>query len=119
MSDLKSRLIASAKAWADAHGCGLSRLGKRVAGDANFFVRLEAEEATCNLATLEKFARFLAEAENWPDGAVPAAVSAFVHVTGVRPPLAPPSPGNAPAASPAAPIRDVANRVGASRVDAA
>lgn len=61
----------------------MSRLGKRVAGDANFFVRLEAPEATLQVATLERFATFLGDAGNWPGGTVPAEVCAFVHIVGV------------------------------------
>jgi hypothetical protein len=83
MSDLKSRLIQSAGEWAAAHDCGLSRIGKRVAGDANFFARLGAPDATCNLATLERFARYLGDGSNWPDGAVPEGVRGFVHVFGI------------------------------------
>jgi len=83
--DLKSRLIAAAQFWAGAHDpeAPLSRLGKRVAGDANFFARIEAPDATLQVATLERFARFLGDAGNWPDGAVPDEVCDFVHVTGV------------------------------------
>jgi hypothetical protein len=84
MSDLKSRLIRCAEAWAQAHDCGVSRLGKRVAGDANFFVRLESPDATCNIATLEKFGRFLGAGENWPAGRVPDDVVAFIHVLGIN-----------------------------------
>lgn len=85
MSDLKSRLIRSAESWAAAHDCGLSRIGKRVAGDANFFARLESTDATCNVTTLERFARFLGDPANWPEAAVPDAVREFVHVVGITP----------------------------------
>lgn len=84
--DLKSRLIQCAEAWAAAHGdAPLSRLGKLVAGDANFFERLRAGGGV-NVTTLEKFARFLADAANWPDGTVPEEARAFAHVTGVSVP---------------------------------
>lgn len=83
--DLKSRLIASAESWAAAHDCALSRIGKQVAGDANFFPRLSAPEATCNIATLERFARFLGDEGNWPEGEVPDAVADFVAAVGVVP----------------------------------
>ena len=90
MSDLKSRLIRCAESWAAAHDCGVTRIGKRVAGDANFFARLAQPEASCTTATLEKFARFLGDAANWPAGLVPLAVRDFVKVVGVHPsPLAP------------------------------
>lgn len=83
MSDLKSRLIRSAESWAAAHDCGVTRIGKRVAGDANFFTRLDSPDATCNVATLEKFGRFLADGANWPDGRVPGDVVEFIHVLGI------------------------------------
>lgn len=83
MSDLKSRLIRSCEAWAEAHACGLSRIGKLVAGDANFFRRMERPEANCNVATLERFAQFLADGSNWPNGTIPELVCDFIHVTGV------------------------------------
>lgn len=85
--DLKSRLLTCAEAWAAAHGNGegpapLSRLGKAVAGDANFFDRI-AGGGGLNLATLEKFARYLADAASWPAGAVPEEAAAFAHAVGV------------------------------------
>lgn len=71
MSDLKSRLVAVAAQWASAHGdAPLSRLGKRVASDATFFDRL-GRGGGLNLATLERFAVFLIDPDNWPEGVVP------------------------------------------------
>lgn len=83
--DLKSRLLAAADAWTAAHAAPRSRLGKRVAGDAAFFDRIApVEPLACNVATLEKFARFLADQENWPEGcAIPQEVVAFGHAVGV------------------------------------
>lgn len=93
MSDLKSRLLDCAERWAAAHdGAPLSRIGKTVAGDANFFDRI-SRGGGVNLATLEKFAGFLADPANWPDGAVPKEAVAFAHVTGVTPMDAMPSAG--------------------------
>lgn len=81
--DLKSRLFAAADAWLAAHDAPPSRLGKRVAGDANYFERLKADGASTTTATLTKFAQFFADAGNWPDGRVPAEAVEFAHVNGV------------------------------------
>lgn len=81
--DLKSRLFAAADAWLAAHDAPPSRLGKRVAGDANYFERLKADSASTTTATLTKFAQFFADAGNWPDGRVPAEAVEFAHVNGV------------------------------------
>lgn len=99
MSDLKSRLVRACETWAAAHAAAearevpLSRIGKRVAGDANFFQRIEPSWATCNITTLERFAQFLGDGANWPDGSVPEDVRDFVHVIGVNPPGEALSPG--------------------------
>ena len=87
MSDLKSRLFEVARQWCAAQGddVPLSRLGKRVAGDANFFARLEPEGATLHLATLERFARFLNDGAHWPAGTPPVDVHAFAHAIGIAP----------------------------------
>lgn len=80
MSDLKSGLMACADLWTEAHGnAPFSRLGKAVAGDANFFARLSAPNASLHLTTLEKFAVYLGDADNWPNETVPAEVIAFVR----------------------------------------
>lgn len=89
MSDLKSELLVCAQRWTAAHDdAPLSRLGKRVAGDANCFVRLADPNTSLNLTTLEKFAAFLGDPESWPDGAaIPVEVCDFVHrVKGCTPP---------------------------------
>ncbi len=85
MIDLKSRLFQAARNWCAAQGddVPLSRIGKRVAGDANFFLRLEAPEATLQVATLEKFGRFLTDAANWPDEQVPYDICEFAHAIGI------------------------------------
>lgn len=104
--DLKSRLVQCAEAWAAAHArdgqpAPLSRLGKAVAGDANFFERVAAGGGV-NVATLEKFARHLADPANWPGGEVPEEARAFAHVTGVSAAEAAPSPGKPLGNSPSA-----------------
>ena len=80
MSDLKQQLLDCAASWCAANaGAPTSRLGKAVVGDANFVSRV-AEGGGVNLATLEKFAAFFADAGNWPVGCViPEAVCGFIH----------------------------------------
>ena len=87
LPDLKSRLVTSAQAWADAHEAPLTRIAKRVTGDAKFFDRLAAG-AGFNIGTLEKFAIELVDPASWPDGKVPEDVVAFGHAVGVTPPVA-------------------------------
>lgn len=57
-------------------------LGRTVVNDGGYFGMVEASNST-RTATLEKFARFLADPVNWPNLAVPAEVIAFAHVVGV------------------------------------
>lgn len=100
MIDLKSRLLTCAELWATAHGkegqaAPLSRLGKSVAGDANFFERV-SNGGGVNLATLEKFARELADPTSWPDGVVREDARLFAHAVGV-PVGATPKPVDSPA----------------------
>lgn len=65
----------------------ISRLGKAVAADAAFFDRVEGRDVLpCTVATLEKFARFLADAGNWPEGEVADEAKALAHVVGVTAP---------------------------------
>ncbi|MDP3550631.1 MAG: hypothetical protein Q8R81_09560 [Novosphingobium sp.] len=79
---LVERLKTAAQLWVDQHQASLARLGRSVMNDGGFFSRIETNPVTTT-ATLERFARFLGDAGNWPDGAVPDDVRAFVHVTGV------------------------------------
>lgn len=90
--DLKSRLITCSQAWANAHDAPLTRIAKRVTGDAKFFDRLAAG-AGFNIGTLEKFATELVDPANWPDGEVPEQVLTFGHAVGVTPPGADVSAG--------------------------
>lgn len=83
--DLKSRLIACAEIWCQAHGAPLTRLAKLVTSDARRLDRV-ADGNGLNVDTLEKFARYLIDPANWPEGvAVPEAVAAFGQVVGVCP----------------------------------
>lgn len=108
---LVDRLQLVAALWAESHAdesgrpASLARLGKAAIKDTGFFDRLGERGPTT--ATLEKFARFLADPANWPpnadgESAVPEEAKAFAHVTGVTPEVAATSPGKADENSPAA-----------------
>ena len=87
MSDLRSKLKAAANAWCSAHDAPASRLGKAVASDAAFFDRVEERSVLpCTVATLEKFARYLAAPENWPDRSVDPTAIALSESVGVPAP---------------------------------
>lgn len=91
---LVDRLRQVAQLWATAHDASLSRLGKAAVNDGGFFIRLETQVQGTTTATLERFAAYLVDAANWPDGAVPKEAFELAHVTGVTAPLAALSPGN-------------------------
>lgn len=80
---LIDRLVLVAARWAAAHEATLARLGREVVNDGGFFGRLEAPGANTTTATLEKFARFLAEPGNWPGGTVPGEAHRFAHIMGI------------------------------------
>ena len=87
MPDLRSKLQAAASAWCEAHNAPHSRLGKAVAADAAFFDRVEGRDVLpCTVATLTKFARFLADPVNWPEGKVADEAKGLAHVVGVTAP---------------------------------
>lgn len=90
---LVDRLRFCAQLWAEANDATFARLGTIVINDGGFFTRVESTASTTT-KTLERFARFLGDAGQWPDGAVPSAVREFVHVVGVTPDSPTPSPDN-------------------------
>ena len=80
---LVDRLRACSELWVQsAPARSLPRLGRLVMNDGGFFTRIETTPTTTT-ATLERFARFLADPANWPDEAVPDEVCAFAHVVGI------------------------------------
>ena len=89
---LVERLKRVAQLWADANGRSLGALATIVANHGSFFERLAAPDAGTTTATLEKFARFLTEAANWPEGMVPQEVCLFAHAVGVSGGACPASP---------------------------
>lgn len=76
------RLTQCAQLWAEANGKSTTWLARAVVNDGGYFDRI-AETGSTTTLTLERFARFLCNVGNWPEGAVPAEVIAFGHVTGV------------------------------------
>lgn len=100
LSDLLCRVAAL---WVAADPTGratLARLGRRVVNDTSFFARLENPGASTTTTTLERFARFLHDAANWPGGVVPVEACELAHRVGVS--AAPPalSAGNGTGDSP-------------------
>ena len=79
------RLIASAQKWAALNERTPGALASIVVNHGSFFDRVVSGKASTTTATLEKFARFFADAGNWRDGTVPEDVRLFVHMVGVTP----------------------------------
>lgn len=80
---LIDRLKHCTALWAEMQDASPARLGRLVVNDGGFFTRLESQTKGTTTDTLERFARFLADGDNWPDGAVPEEARQFAHVTGV------------------------------------
>ena len=96
---LTDRLLAAARVWIEAHDVTLARLGRTVVNDTSFFARLDKPNASPTTATLEKFARFLADPVNWPEGKVADEAKGLAHVVGVSAPAASLSAGQSVDAS--------------------
>lgn len=83
---LIDRLEQAAGQWAEANNRSLARLATLVINDGKFFVRLGARAgADTTTSTLGRFARFLIDPANWPDGRVGQAAKALAEVTGTIP----------------------------------
>lgn len=80
---LVDHLRAAAHLWVKANAASLSRLGKAVVNDGGFFTRLETQVQGTTTATLEKFAAFLTDPGNWPEGAVPQEAVDLAHRVGI------------------------------------
>lgn len=101
---LTGRLSRCAALWCAAHDdARLERLAFLVLGDRNFFTDKGplAGPRGPTTATLERFARFLADPDNWPGGAVAKEAAEFAHVTGISAEGADVSPGKTGSDSPA------------------
>ncbi|GAA3794739.1 hypothetical protein GCM10022600_15190 [Qipengyuania pelagi] len=84
-----ARLLAAADAWALATGKPRSTLSSRATGSGKTIALPNP-----TLATLEKFARFLSDGGNWPEGRVPQVAVDFAHVVGISADEAAVSAGN-------------------------
>lgn len=80
---LKTRLRRLADQWCASHDRSLARLSTLVMNDGGFFERLRNPKAGVTDGTLEKFARFFANAEHWPGDDVPQEAIDFLHVLGI------------------------------------
>lgn len=79
---LNARLRTCGDQWAAVNGASLAALGRLAINDSSFFNRIDSPRGTTT-ATLERFAQFLTDPANWPDGAVPPEVCEFAHVVGI------------------------------------
>jgi hypothetical protein len=80
---LIARLHRCATLWTQAHKAAPGRIGRLVVNDAGVLPRIARPGASVTTATLEKFAAFLGDAGNWPDGVVPQEAIELAHVVGV------------------------------------
>ena len=91
---LRDRLLAAASSWASATGRSFGALSARVMDDGKTLDRLADDPARAVYdTTIAKFARFLADAANWPEGEVAEEAKALAHVVGVSPVAVPQSAG--------------------------
>lgn len=81
---LPDHLMACADAWVSRNDASLARLGRLAANDSSFFNRVGKAQGPTT-ATLEKFADYFGNPENWPEGDVPLDVMGFVHRVKGRP----------------------------------
>lgn len=80
---LTDLLCAAGAIWAERSDATLAKLGKLVVNDTSFFARFDNPRASTTTATLEKFAAFLGDPGNWPDGAVPQEAVDLAHRVGI------------------------------------
>ena len=90
---LRDRLLDAAQAWSRATGRTLGALSSVVSNHAQTIERLRDPGNKVTDATLEKFASYLADPANWPEGAVPQEAVDLAHVVGITPAALPASPG--------------------------
>lgn len=90
---LEDRLRIACASWCAANDAKPGRLGRLAINDGGFFTRLENNPgASTTTTTLTRFAEFLADPANWPDGLVAEEAQALAHVVGVSGPATPLSP---------------------------
>ena len=93
---LTERLLHCSGLWVQAQASSLPQLSRRVLNDGSFFHRLDSPRGTTT-ATLERFAQFLSDPDNWPDAVVPDEICTFAHVVGVTSAACGASPDTNPA----------------------
>lgn len=79
----RDRLLAVARLWSAATGRTEGALSSVVTNNGGTLDRLRDPANAVTDATLERFARFLAEPANWPGAEVPEEALHFAHVTGI------------------------------------
>ncbi|MBB3034028.1 hypothetical protein [Alteriqipengyuania lutimaris] len=80
---LVDRLRTAADAWAQESDATLAKLGRVVVNHSGFFNDLDRMPRGPSTDTLEKFARYLIDPANWPEGAVSQEAVELAHVVGV------------------------------------
>lgn len=90
---LRDRLLIAAEVWSRSTGRTLGALSSVVSNHAQTIDRLREPANKVTDATLEKFAAYLADPANWPEGIVPQEALDLAHVTGVTPACPVLSPG--------------------------
>ncbi|MBX7459530.1 hypothetical protein [Qipengyuania huizhouensis] len=84
---LRDRLLAAAGAWTASTGRSSGALSARVMDDGKTLDRLAEDPGRAVYdTTISKFAKFLVDPENWPEGEVADEAKALAHVVGVSAP---------------------------------
>lgn len=79
---LIDRILALAEFWAAARGhSSTSRLSTIVANDGGLLKRI-GDGGNTTVATLDKFASFLREPVNWPEGLIPVEAEGLLDAIG-------------------------------------
>lgn len=80
---LRDTLLLAAERWALATGRSTGALSSIVANNGRALERLRDPDTAVTDATLEKFAGYLADSANWPDGSVPKEAIDLAHRVGI------------------------------------
>lgn len=84
----RDRLLQLARIWSDRTGRSHGALSAMVMNHGGALERLRDPAKSVTDGTLERFARWMGDPANWPEGAVPREALEFAHVTGVALPSA-------------------------------
>jgi len=80
---LRMSLLAAAEAWAAATGRTLGALSTVVSNYARTLERVRDPENRITDVTIERFAAYLADPDNWPGGIVPQEAIELAHRVGI------------------------------------